>query len=155
MVAEEALRVRRSECGSKGGNPNLVNHQLNTEQVVIDNNSVYQTSISISKSSSYIKSDALKIAQDEWFEAWWPTYWKRRSKAEAQKAYRQVVKTEQVRDQVALATKSQMAEMLKRDPQYRPLASSWLRAGSFEDEPDSPQLPGMADSEPPRRLMFK
>jgi len=71
-----------------------------------------------------------------WFDAFWEVYRPLRSRAkkDALKAFMGVVKTEAAFQTVMAALKTQVPEILTREPSFRPYAASWLRGGRWEDE---------------------
>ena len=85
--------------------------------------------------------------QERWFTTWWATYWLRRGKKPAKAAFVKHVRTEARFQQVMDATQAQRAEMLAKDPQYRPYGATWINGERWEDETTPPL------SREPRRLM--
>jgi hypothetical protein len=78
--------------------------------------------------------------QTAWFSDWWPDYWRKDEKADAEKAFRKLVTSEQIYSDLRAATQRQTAEMLAREKKFRPLPATYLNRKPWLNEPeDSPQ----------------
>ena len=85
----------------------------------------------------------------EWFAQFWKEYGPLRSRAkqDALKAFMKVVRNQAVFDVVMAALRDQTPEMLSRNPDKRPYASTWLRSARYEDEPEAtPRKQGAAST---------
>jgi uncharacterized protein YdaU (DUF1376 family) len=83
---------------------------------------------------------SLSPEQQAWFAEWWPTYWRRVARKDAEEAFRVNVLTQARFDQVMAATKRQTASMLQRDPDKRPYPATWLDGARWDDEPSRPAI---------------
>jgi uncharacterized protein YdaU (DUF1376 family) len=72
--------------------------------------------------------------QRQWFDDFWKAYWRHEAKKPALAAFIKAVTTPAMFEKVMAATDSQREKMLPREPQYRPLAATWLTAERFADE---------------------
>jgi hypothetical protein len=72
--------------------------------------------------------------QAGWFEQFWKAYWRRESKKPAFAAFIKQVTTLARFQEIMAAIDSRRERMLAREPQYRPLATTWLTAERFADE---------------------
>ncbi len=105
-------------------------------------------SSSSSSSSDYKNTrsnSSVEGETDEWFSRFWSEYWKRVGKGAAIKAFRSAVQTQERFDLVMVAIRKQSPKMLQREPNYRPLAATWLNRKQWEDEEDPP----VAEPDPP------
>lgn len=100
--------------------------------------------VSIDKTIKYIpasetNAEPQKASQsDVWFNAFWDEYPKKKDKANAEKAFRKVCKTEEDYNVI-------MTGLLKQKPnwketQYIPYPSTWLNGKRWEDETDEKKL---------------
>lgn len=83
-------------------------------------------------------ADILFEKQTSWFKEFWVAYWRRDAKKPSFQAFRKAVKTEAQFRAVMAAVHLQYAAMMARDPESRPMASTWLNQARWEDE-HSPQ----------------
>lgn len=74
------------------------------------------------------------------FTEWWPHYPKKVKKLDAEKAYRAALKRGVTPKELLDALQRQKAAWKAKgtEPQYIPYPATWLRAGSWEDELDTP-----------------
>lgn len=72
-------------------------------------------------------------AQADAFAVFWDAYWLKTAKKAAQKAYAKHVTGTKAHRTVLDALEAQRAEMLRRDPDKRPYAATWLNGGRWED----------------------
>lgn len=73
------------------------------------------------------------------FRIWYNRYPRHKSPEDALKAYAQAIVNHGVTpDTLLRSLNRQHAELLLREPEYRPYPASWLRDGSWRDEPDPP-----------------
>ena len=74
------------------------------------------------------------------FTEWWPHYPKKVKKLDAEKAYRAALKRGVTPKELLDGLQRQKAAWKAKgtDPQYIPHPATWLRAGSWEDELDTP-----------------
>lgn len=92
-------------------------------------------------SKRYSKQDQTKPNQintcpsgmDERFLGFWENYPRKESKSDAQKAFRNLTKTEQLAAINGLTNFS-----FAKEKQFQPLAATWIRKRRWEDEPDEP-----------------
>lgn len=70
---------------------------------------------------------------DSQFEEFWGLYWRKDDRAAAKKAFVKQAKTESARARIIAAVKSQSAEYLGREKEFRPLGATWLNKRRFED----------------------
>jgi hypothetical protein len=91
--------------------------------------------------------------QESWFAAWWTEYPRHRGKKAARAAFSKQVRSGARFQQVMAATRAQKAEMLAKEPQYRPHGATWLNGERWEDEASelAPRAPIWQG--PSRRLM--
>lgn len=76
------------------------------------------------------------------FTEWWPHYPKKVKKLDAEKAYRAALKLGVTPEELLQGLQRQKAAWKAKgtEPQYIPYPATWLRAGSWEDEFDTPAL---------------
>jgi hypothetical protein len=74
------------------------------------------------------------------FEEFWSLYWRKDGRQKAQQAFNDRVKTPEDWGRVRRAVIAQTAEMLAREKQHRPHASTWLNQGRMFDEESPPQI---------------
>jgi hypothetical protein len=76
------------------------------------------------------------------FTEWWPHYPKKVKKLDAEKAYRAALKRGVTPEELLQGLQRQKAAWKAKgtEPQYIPYPATWLRAGSWEDEFDTPTL---------------
>lgn len=74
------------------------------------------------------------------FTEWWPHYPKKVKKLDAEKAYRAALKRGVTPEELIHGLQRQKAAWKAKgtEPQYIPYPATWLRAGSWEDELDTP-----------------
>ena len=74
------------------------------------------------------------------FTEWWPHYPKKVKKLDAEKAYRAALKRGVTPKELLDGLQRQKAawKAKETEPQYIPYPATWLRAGSWEDELDTP-----------------
>lgn len=74
------------------------------------------------------------------FTEWWPHYPKKVKKLDAEKAYRAALKRGVTPKELLEGLQRQKAAWKAKgtEPQYIPYPATWLRAGSWEDELDTP-----------------
>lgn len=74
------------------------------------------------------------------FTEWWPHYPKKVKKLDAEKAYRAALKRGVTPNELLDGLQRQKAAWKAKgtEPQYIPYPATWLRAGSWEDELDTP-----------------
>lgn len=74
------------------------------------------------------------------FAEWWPHYPKKVKKLDAEKAYRAALKRGATPEELLQGLQRQKAVWKAKgtEPQYIPYPATWLRAGSWEDELDTP-----------------
>jgi len=82
----------------------------------------------------------LNPQQRVWFDQWWPIYWHKKSRKDAERAFHKNVNSESRFAQVMSATQAQTAEMMGREPDKRPYPATWLNGGRWEDEEPMPQI---------------
>lgn len=76
----------------------------------------------------------------EGFDEWWAQYPKKVKKLDAEKAYRAALKRGVTPEELLQGLQRQKAAWKAKgtEPQYIPYPATWLRAGSWEDELDTP-----------------
>lgn len=76
------------------------------------------------------------------FDQWWPLYPKKVKKLDAQKAYRAALKAGATPQDLIDGIRKHVANWKAKGtaPQYIPYPATWLRAGSWEDEIDTPDV---------------
>lgn len=85
-------------------------------------------------------SRAFAAEQDKWFEQeFWPFYWRKRDKAEANKTFRKHAGSLEQKDRIVAAVRSQSAMYLAREPEHRPHASTWLNKERYDDVEADPK----------------
>lgn len=74
------------------------------------------------------------------FAEWWPHYPKKVKKLDAEKAYRAALKRGVTPEELLQGLQRQKTAWKAKgtEPQYIPYPATWLRAGSWEDELDTP-----------------
>lgn len=74
------------------------------------------------------------------FAEWWPHYPRKVKKLDAEKAYRAALKRGVTPEELIQGLQRQKAAWKAKgtEPQYIPYPATWLRAGSWEDELDTP-----------------
>lgn len=74
------------------------------------------------------------------FTEWWPHYPKKVKKLDAEKAYRAALKRGVTPEELLQGLQRQKAAWKAKgtEPQYIPYPATWLRAGSWEDELETP-----------------
>lgn len=85
-----------------------------------------------SHSHSLIKDNAL-----ENFESFFAAYPKRKSRKDAEKAYRQIRREVSHETIMAGLERAKRTDSRFRDPKFTPFPASWLRAGGYEDSETS------------------
>ena len=80
-------------------------------------------------------SEAAQSPYSDDFERWWKTYPRRHQKGDAWKAWQQLRKQKLLPTVDELITASKAYESRVTDPQFLKLPGGWLRAHSWNDEP--------------------
>jgi hypothetical protein len=75
-----------------------------------------------------------------WFDEFWGLYWRKDGKERAKQIFSDKVKTTDDWARCRSAVIAQTAEMLAREKQHRPHASTWLNQGRMFDEESPPQI---------------
>ncbi len=143
MVRDEAIRKVRTECGSLGGNPNLVKQNSTN----MDNQSSNQKPTPSSSSSSSSSregninlpkpkhSRSVDRGSPPGFAEFWREYPKKKSKGAALKAWRghqlELRAAEIVK---AVKTQRDWPEWNRDSGKYIPHPASWLNAQGWDDE---------------------
>lgn len=167
MVDDESRRLRRVESGSKGGNPNLVNKEVNCEvnlrnphlvnsevnlthnhhgyppsraRARADSDSESSYSFSSEKTPEFSLPQMALDIREVWFCEFWERYWRKVAKRAAWKAFKRIVTSEALWIRVRDAEIDQSDEQLGRDPDKRPHAATWLNGGYWENEQDPPKV---------------
>jgi hypothetical protein len=86
------------------------------------------------------KAASIALVTTGWFEEFWSLYWRKDGRQKAQQAFNDRVKTPEDWGRVRRAVIAQTAEMLAREKQHRPHASTWLNQGRMFDEESPPQI---------------
>ena len=76
------------------------------------------------------------------FDEFWDSYWRKEGKVGAKRAFLKLSKTEKQAKEIIQAVRDQTAFQISKEPKFRPMASTWLNDGRYEDKPNS---------DPPRR----
>ncbi len=71
--------------------------------------------------------------QAQWFEKFWSAYWRKQARKPALAAFCKAVKTAEQFAAVMAAIAAQSPEMLRREPQHRPHAATWLNHERWND----------------------
>jgi hypothetical protein len=87
------------------------------------------------------RAPGLAAQQEAWFRCFWGEYWRRRSKKAARNAFRQHVRTQAQFEVVMAAMRAQKPEMLRREEEKRPYASTWLNGECWQDELEPASAP--------------
>lgn len=96
------------------------------------------TLVRIENSNASKPSRRKQTSDDPLFIEFYSAYPRRQSKQDAIKAYAQVRKSGVAHESIMRGLdRAKRGDRRFRDPQYTPLPASWLRAGGFEDEPNS------------------
>jgi hypothetical protein len=84
---------------------------------------------------------------DAEFAQFWTTYPRKRNKIDARKAFEQARRGGVTLDTMltALAWQRGQSQWVRDGGQYIPFPASWIRAGSYDDEPDEPVQPVRAE----------
>jgi hypothetical protein len=83
------------------------------------------------------KTPSLGQQQERWFhELFWPEYWRKVDKADALKAWKKHATTETKAAMIVEAVKAHAPTDLKREPEHRPHASTWLNKLRYEEPPE-------------------
>lgn len=72
------------------------------------------------------------------FDDWWGLYPRKVGKKSAAKAYKAAVKGGATPAQLLAGLRQQLPGMLKQEQKYRPHPTTWLNAGRWDDEVDTP-----------------
>jgi hypothetical protein len=72
--------------------------------------------------------------QQQWFEEWWPLYWRHCGKKDAIVVFSKAVRTPERFRKVLEATQAQTDAMLARPEDKRPYPATWLRGERWQDE---------------------
>jgi uncharacterized protein YdaU (DUF1376 family) len=78
---------------------------------------------------------------EEWFPAFWKLYPRKVGKLDAQKKFKEHVKSEEIFQQVVRGLEAQMPK-LTADLKFCPYPAAWLRKGHWNDEPETPARVG-------------
>lgn len=83
---------------------------------------------------------------DDGFEHFWRVYPKKKSKADAEKAWRKLAPSPELLQRILASIAAQLGstDWLKDGGQYIPFPASWLNARRWEDGPDSSLPPPMS-----------
>lgn len=83
--------------------------------------------------------------KENWFDQeFWPIYWRKVDKVEARKSFKKHATSESLKNQIVAAVRAHAPVYLRRDPEHRPHASTWLNKKRYEEEPEdfsTPQTP--------------
>ena len=147
MVRDTKLLETRRQCGSLGGNPNLVGKKVNQ---TANQNPTPSSSSSTSVITPIVpKGDRGTIVEAErrkWFEErFWPIVWAKIGVDAARKAWLREVPDEQTCNSVIVAARRQGPGILERG--RRPGSSvlhpaTWLNQGRYLDEEPRDQAMG-------------
>ena len=75
--------------------------------------------------------------QDQWFTGeFWPAYWRKVDKAAALASFRKHARTEQIKQRIVDAVIAHAPQYLRRDPEHRPHAATWLNKRRYEEPPE-------------------
>ena len=74
---------------------------------------------------------------DDPFAKFWDTYPRKKSKAAGRTAYERAARKAGPAV-IQAALEAQLPSLMAKDPTYRPYPATWLNAGSWDDEPDTP-----------------
>ena len=74
---------------------------------------------------------------DAAFAKFWDTYPRKKSKAAGRTAYERAARKAGPAV-IQAALEAQLPSLMAKDPTYRPYPATWLNAGSWDDEPDTP-----------------
>ena len=74
---------------------------------------------------------------DAAFATFWDTYPRKKSKAAGRTAYERAARKAGPAV-IQAALEAQLPSLMAKDPTYRPYPATWLNAGSWDDEPDTP-----------------
>jgi hypothetical protein len=82
------------------------------------------------------QKQALTSEQKVWFAQFWGRFWRRTGKGAAEDSFRKGVVTAESFDAVMVALELQSPGMLQREPNMRPMPSTWLNQRRWEDDPE-------------------
>lgn len=75
------------------------------------------------------------------FADWYAVYPRKKSRADAQKAWSQALNKGFSPDEIMAGLKNNLDAMKRKDPQFVPYPATWLRAEAWADEPDPIYIP--------------
>ena len=91
----------------------------------------------VSTSFAFAKPLSLAELQDQWFTGeFWPAYWRKVDKAAALASFRKHARTEQIKQRIVDAVIAHAPQYLRRDPEHRPHAATWLNKRRYEEPPE-------------------
>jgi len=125
--------LKQNRCGNGSGPVPIVN-RTTTESVPPYKEE--KNNNNKSASSDAETSLSLSKLQQKWFEEeFWPTFWRKRDRAEALEAFKGLATSAATKDRIVAALKAQSPEMRGRPEQFRPYASTWLNKRRYDDDP--------------------
>ena len=86
------------------------------------------------------RAPSITLVTTGWFDEFWRLYWRKDGQQKARQVFRDRVKTPEDWRRVRSAVLAQTNEMLAREKQHRPHASTWLNQGRMFDEESPPQI---------------
>lgn len=86
------------------------------------------------------------------FAEFYELYPRKKSRMDAEKAWGQMLKKGVSAEEIMAGLRRNLPELKRKDPQFVPYPASWLRAGSWEDEPDAPSRANRTLSDAARDL---
>jgi hypothetical protein len=86
------------------------------------------------------KVASIALVTTGWFDEFWRLYWRKDGQQKARQVFGDRVKTPEDWRRVRTAVITQTNEMLAREKQHRPHASTWLNQGRMFDEESPPQI---------------
>ena len=86
------------------------------------------------------KVASIALVTTGWFDEFWRLYWRKDGQQKARQVFGDRVKTPEDWRRVRTAVITQTTEMLAREKQHRPHASTWLNQGRMFDEESPPQI---------------
>jgi hypothetical protein len=69
----------------------------------------------------------------EWFYLFWTIYWRKVAKKDAFKAWLKIVRSEEIFSEIMDGLRLQYCHMMKRKPDFRPHAATWLNGYRWND----------------------
>lgn len=131
--------AKRREAGIKSGEVRRTKREQNRTKDEQNGNKIEQTLNPEPEPVPNIKDMYNEVAQSPYsddFEIWWKSYPRRQQKGDAWKAWEQLRKQKLLPTVDELLTASKAYERRVTDPQFRKLPGGWLRAHSWNDEPE-------------------